>query len=233
MADGTPGTGRGSAGSGTSRLRLRVRAPIDERLRRRLPRVDGRTTRADAAAPGRVFRGPIGRRGLVCLAIAGMAAYGVDSKPVARIAGTEVVATRVLVLSDRSGSMGGTEETLANQKAAALAAGIGMVAELETAGFGFSPSGSEQNALRTLERALPGLDVDAVYLFSDFDNQTGSLDDSDTDGYNRLLALGGNIYFLAKIGATDGRSFQQMASSMTGMSEEEYRRSRNVADARP
>jgi protocatechuate 4,5-dioxygenase alpha chain len=40
---------------------------------------------------------------------------------------------------------------------------------------------------------------------------------------NRCIALGGNIYFLAKIGATDGRSFQQMAGSMTGMSEVEYR----------
>jgi protocatechuate 4,5-dioxygenase alpha chain len=40
---------------------------------------------------------------------------------------------------------------------------------------------------------------------------------------NRAIAAGGNIYFLAKIGATDGKSFQQMAASMTGMSEEEYR----------
>ncbi|NMG03546.1 protocatechuate 4,5-dioxygenase subunit alpha [Azoarcus taiwanensis] len=40
---------------------------------------------------------------------------------------------------------------------------------------------------------------------------------------NRAISLGGNIYFLAKIGATDGKSFQQMAGSMTGMSEEEYR----------
>ncbi|MDM0046226.1 protocatechuate 4,5-dioxygenase subunit alpha [Variovorax dokdonensis] len=40
---------------------------------------------------------------------------------------------------------------------------------------------------------------------------------------NRCIKLGGNIYFLAKIGATDGKSFQQMAGSMTGMSEEEYR----------
>lgn len=40
---------------------------------------------------------------------------------------------------------------------------------------------------------------------------------------NRMIELGGNIYFLAKIGATDGKSFQQMAGSMTGMSEEEYR----------
>src|ERR1700740_1586990 len=41
---------------------------------------------------------------------------------------------------------------------------------------------------------------------------------------NRCIAAGGNIYFLAKIGATDGKSFQQMAGSMTGMTEEEYRR---------
>ena len=40
---------------------------------------------------------------------------------------------------------------------------------------------------------------------------------------NRCIQLGGNIYFLAKIGATDGKSFQQMAGSMTGMSEEAYR----------
>ena len=40
---------------------------------------------------------------------------------------------------------------------------------------------------------------------------------------NRMIELGGNIYFLAKIGATDGKSFQQMAGSMTGMSEQDYR----------
>jgi protocatechuate 4,5-dioxygenase alpha chain len=40
---------------------------------------------------------------------------------------------------------------------------------------------------------------------------------------NRCIELGGNIYFLAKLGATDGRSFQQMAGSMTGMTEEQYR----------
>jgi len=39
---------------------------------------------------------------------------------------------------------------------------------------------------------------------------------------NRCIAAGGNIYFLAKIGATDGKSFQYMAASMTGMSQEEY-----------
>jgi protocatechuate 4,5-dioxygenase alpha chain len=40
---------------------------------------------------------------------------------------------------------------------------------------------------------------------------------------NWCMRTGGNIYFLAKIGATDGLSFQQMAGSMTGMSEQEYR----------
>jgi len=41
--------------------------------------------------------------------------------------------------------------------------------------------------------------------------------------YNRMIALGGNIYFLAKIFATDGKTFQYAASLMTGMSEEDYR----------
>ena len=40
---------------------------------------------------------------------------------------------------------------------------------------------------------------------------------------NRCLELGGNIYFLAKLGGVDGKSFQQLAGSMTGMSEQEYR----------
>ena len=39
---------------------------------------------------------------------------------------------------------------------------------------------------------------------------------------NWCMRTGGNIYVLAKIGATDGKSFQQMAGSMTGMTQEEY-----------
>jgi protocatechuate 4,5-dioxygenase alpha chain len=39
---------------------------------------------------------------------------------------------------------------------------------------------------------------------------------------NRAISLGGNIYFLAKLGATLGKSFQQMAAGMSGMSEHEY-----------
>jgi protocatechuate 4,5-dioxygenase alpha chain len=42
--------------------------------------------------------------------------------------------------------------------------------------------------------------------------------------YNRMLALGGNVYFLAKIFATDGKSFQYAAALMTGMSQDDYAR---------
>ena len=40
--------------------------------------------------------------------------------------------------------------------------------------------------------------------------------------YNRMISLGGNIYFLAKLFATDGKSYQYAAALMTGMSQEEY-----------
>ena len=40
---------------------------------------------------------------------------------------------------------------------------------------------------------------------------------------NWMMRTGGNIYFLSKLGACDGLSFQQMAGSMTGMTEEQYR----------
>src|SRR5712672_1545013 len=40
--------------------------------------------------------------------------------------------------------------------------------------------------------------------------------------YNRMLELGGNIYFTAKLGATDGHSFQHMAALMTGSTQEDY-----------
>jgi len=40
--------------------------------------------------------------------------------------------------------------------------------------------------------------------------------------FNRMIALGGNIYFLAKIFSTDGKSFQYTAATMTGMTQEAY-----------
>jgi protocatechuate 4,5-dioxygenase, alpha chain len=40
--------------------------------------------------------------------------------------------------------------------------------------------------------------------------------------YNAALEAGGNIYFLAKIFSTDGLSYQQAVSTMTGMNLEDY-----------
>ncbi|MCE2880458.1 MAG: protocatechuate 4,5-dioxygenase subunit alpha [Comamonadaceae bacterium] len=40
---------------------------------------------------------------------------------------------------------------------------------------------------------------------------------------NRCLELGGNVFFLVKIAATDGISVQQMVAGMVGMSAQAYR----------
>jgi protocatechuate 4,5-dioxygenase alpha chain len=40
--------------------------------------------------------------------------------------------------------------------------------------------------------------------------------------WNGMLQLGGNIYFTAKLAATDGLSFQQIAAIMTGSTQAEY-----------
>jgi hypothetical protein len=37
-----------------------------------------------------------------------------------------------------------------------------------------------------------------------------------------MLELGGNIYFTAKLGATDGHSFQHLAAVMTGNTQDDY-----------
>jgi protocatechuate 4,5-dioxygenase alpha chain len=51
------------------------------------------------------------------------------------------------------------------------------------------------------------------------DEQQEALLDRD---YNRLLDLGGNIYFLSKVFSTDGLSFLQAVATMSGMSLEDY-----------
>ena len=50
--------------------------------------------------------------------------------------------------------------------------------------------------------------------------------------YGRLIRLGGNIYFLAKVFSTDGQTYIQAVSTMTGMSVEEYR-NMMIAGGRP
>jgi len=51
--------------------------------------------------------------------------------------------------------------------------------------------------------------------------QTQSVLDRD---WNRMLELGGNIYYTAKLAACDGLSFQQIAALMTGSTQEDYAR---------
>lgn len=41
--------------------------------------------------------------------------------------------------------------------------------------------------------------------------------------YNRILQLGGNVYFFSKLFFTDKQSFEQAAAAMTGATPEEYR----------
>ena len=41
--------------------------------------------------------------------------------------------------------------------------------------------------------------------------------------YNRLLDLGGNVYFLSKLFSTDGLSFAEAVSTMTDMTFPQYR----------
>ncbi|WP_372604852.1 protocatechuate 4,5-dioxygenase subunit alpha [Actibacterium sp.] len=41
--------------------------------------------------------------------------------------------------------------------------------------------------------------------------------------WNRMLSLGGNIYYTSKLAANDGINFQDLAGIMTGMGREAYR----------
>ena len=40
--------------------------------------------------------------------------------------------------------------------------------------------------------------------------------------WGRVIQLGGNIYFLSKLFSTDGLSFQHVAATMTGLTQEQY-----------
>ena len=37
-----------------------------------------------------------------------------------------------------------------------------------------------------------------------------------------MIQLGGNIYYLSKLFSTDGKSFQFVAATMTGLTQEQY-----------
>jgi protocatechuate 4,5-dioxygenase alpha chain len=76
--------------------------------------------------------------------------------------------------------------------------------------------------LMTKENRKRFRDDERAYLdeWSMTDEQKQAVVDRD---YNRMLGLGGNVYFLSKLFFTDKQSFEQAAASMTGVSREEYR----------
>jgi len=40
--------------------------------------------------------------------------------------------------------------------------------------------------------------------------------------WGRMIELGGNIYYLSKLFSTDGKSFQFVAATMTGLTQDQY-----------
>ena len=62
---------------------------------------------------------------------------------------------------------------------------------------------------------------EAAYLdrFPMTDEQRHAVLDRD---WNRLLELGGNVYYTFKLAACDGMTFQQLAAMQTGMSTDDY-----------
>mgnify|MGYP003783664987 CR=1 FL=1 len=40
--------------------------------------------------------------------------------------------------------------------------------------------------------------------------------------WSRMIELGGNIYYLSKLFSTDGKSFQFVAATMTGLTQDQY-----------
>ena len=51
--------------------------------------------------------------------------------------------------------------------------------------------------------------------------------------FNRLISMGGNIYFLVKISNTDGWSVQRAVGTMTGMTAEDYAAMMNAGGRSP
>jgi protocatechuate 4,5-dioxygenase, alpha chain len=68
-------------------------------------------------------------------------------------------------------------------------------------------------------RAFKGNEAEYLKKFRLTPEQTEAVLKRD---YNRMLELGGNIYFTAKLGATDGHSFQHLAATMTGSTQQDY-----------
>jgi protocatechuate 4,5-dioxygenase alpha chain len=64
--------------------------------------------------------------------------------------------------------------------------------------------------------------ADQMTYMAQFPMTTEQMDTIRERDWNKLLELGGNIFFIGKIAVTDGLSFQQLAAKMCGATNEEY-----------
>lgn len=120
---------------------------------------------------------------------------GLSARPPAvLVGGRPVVATRVLVVRDESGSMGAFLPALEAQIREMRLGGIRAEEEELVSGVGVSRTGTG-NLLEALERGLTGSpEADAVYVFSDFvtemEGEVLRADwRSDDEGYAHLASL--------------------------------------------
>lgn len=64
--------------------------------------------------------------------------------------------------------------------------------------------------------------ADEIGYVSTFGMSEAQVDAVLSRSWNRMLALGGNVYFMAKLFFTDGRSVQFACAQMAGMTQEAY-----------
>jgi protocatechuate 4,5-dioxygenase alpha chain len=64
--------------------------------------------------------------------------------------------------------------------------------------------------------------ADQTAYMKNFPMTAEQMDTIHARDWNKLLALGGNIFFIGKIAVTDGMSFAQLAAKMCGKTNEEY-----------
>ncbi|MGH7768669.1 MAG: hypothetical protein ACREQP_14550 [Candidatus Binatia bacterium] len=138
---------------------------------------------------------------LLWTAIAGAVVYSVGTLAPERKV-EAILASKLLVITDTSGSMRGTEFLLNKQLEHLGNAGVSL--RRGTAlGFGVSVTGWNENFLHQLQQALAAnQELDAVYLFSDFTYMDEPIDGSDGAGYeelNQILSRRGLRLYLGTV----------------------------------
>lgn len=127
---------------------------------------------------------------LAWTAAAAIAVYSVGTLNTIALMNIEAIRSKnLLVIRDVSGSMKGTEKKLQGQIARLKDSGV-LVDELTADGFGVSTAGNSRNLLNRLKEGLrANLNVDAVYVFSDFTYIDEPIDGNNEAGYQQLREL--------------------------------------------